>query len=408
MATIGLKGEIHDLYSGILHKCGGKVKTWNKRFFVLKSDYCLYYFKDTTKGALGSISLRDPKFSVRKGEANDISWPRGTKLDTTMAIVTSHRTYLMFCNYSHEIDEWIRMLMDTKEKMNGNQNELSSSNSQSKQTSSTMLQSCSGSDELSYEPVYDSPSENKKKPIESQTQSSSTEAVYALATSVEVQEQPLYEDVSDPSTSQIPAPSVLYEPVDIQSEEQKPSTHESDVMIYDDIEAEIAQPLYEDIIIKAAECQNDDLNDHPPLPPKSDDLPNDSPSLLPGSDDLPIDGPPLPPRSDDLPDDSPPLPSRSDDLPNDSPFLPSTNDIHQSSPGQFTPPSSDTSMECKTTPTNHVTASGKDTPPRRPSTSSSEGKKPSPLPRRRSSSSPKQSSYDCEKPVAKPRARNGK
>ena len=49
-------------YQGWLTKQGGSVKTWKRRWFVLK-DYCLYYFKDPVDGnALGCITL--PSYSI--------------------------------------------------------------------------------------------------------------------------------------------------------------------------------------------------------------------------------------------------------------------------------------------------------------------------------------------------------
>lgn len=95
------------LYKGILSKCGGKVKTWNKRAMSLKADYCLYYYKDAnTKRHQGLISLRDPKFAVRKGEKSDCSWPKGVDINNTLVVVTTPRTYYMFAETGEEADEW--------------------------------------------------------------------------------------------------------------------------------------------------------------------------------------------------------------------------------------------------------------------------------------------------------------
>lgn len=100
-----------ELYSGVLHKCGGRRKTWNKRYMILRNDYCLYYYKDTTKGHLGVVSLRDPHLKVRQGERSDCRWPKSlTSIDCSLVIVTSPRTYFMYAECSEEAEEWRRVL----------------------------------------------------------------------------------------------------------------------------------------------------------------------------------------------------------------------------------------------------------------------------------------------------------
>ena len=108
-------GLVQELHSGVLHKCGGKIKSWTKRFFVLKSDYNLYYYKDTSKGPLGTISLMDPKFKARKGEASDVSWPKAAKKECRMAVVTSLRTFTMYCDSAQDIKAWLQALIEAAE-----------------------------------------------------------------------------------------------------------------------------------------------------------------------------------------------------------------------------------------------------------------------------------------------------
>ncbi len=86
------------------------MKSWTKRFFILKSDFCLYYYKDTSKGPLGTISLHDPKFMARTGEAADISWPKVSKTECRMSVITTLRTYFMYSDSSSEIEQWIDIL----------------------------------------------------------------------------------------------------------------------------------------------------------------------------------------------------------------------------------------------------------------------------------------------------------
>ncbi|KAL5475556.1 hypothetical protein EMCRGX_G025386 [Ephydatia muelleri] len=102
--------ENEELYRGMLSKCGGKVKTWNKRAMSLKTDYCLYYYKDGSKKHQGLISLRDPKFAVRKGEKSDCSWPKAVDMNNTLVVVTTPRTYYMFADSAEEAREWREQL----------------------------------------------------------------------------------------------------------------------------------------------------------------------------------------------------------------------------------------------------------------------------------------------------------
>ena len=111
------KGTSKELFSGVLHKCGGKVKSWNKRWFVLKDDYCLYYYKDVAKGHLGAISLRDTMFKVRKGEVSDCSWPKSVNISASLAVVTNQRTFYMYATTVDDAATWIRMLEAAREKL---------------------------------------------------------------------------------------------------------------------------------------------------------------------------------------------------------------------------------------------------------------------------------------------------
>lgn len=115
MSTPASKGK--ELFSGLLHKCGGKIKSWNRRWFVLKSDYCLYYYKDTSKGHLGVISLRDTNFKVRQGCTSDCSWPKGVDMSKALAIVTNQRTFVLYATTADDAAEWIRMLEAARERL---------------------------------------------------------------------------------------------------------------------------------------------------------------------------------------------------------------------------------------------------------------------------------------------------
>ena len=304
MVRMSTLSGLHDLFSGVLYKCGGKVKSWTKRFFILKSDYCLYYYKDTSKGPLGTISLHDPKFKVRKGEAADISWPKAAKADCRMAVVTTLRTYFMYCEYAHEIDEWVELLNKAAKKANektrsGNKLFGAGRSASSSEVAITVEEEKSGEtsprplstndiEPLSYEecgPAAPGNSNNDNTPP-----NDNIESVYALAT--EVQGEYIDMATSSPVGSDLEA-SAMYEVIPA---------------------AEPSQDIYEFIpeVVQNYGASTPEQNDPLEVPP------------LPGRES---NAPPLPDRNDapPLPDrggDSPPLPDRGDSSP-----LPDSNDF---------------------------------------------------------------------------------
>lgn len=424
MATVLLKGEQQELFSGVLFKCGGKVKSWNKRFFILKSDYCLYYYKDTSKGALGVISLRDPKFEVRKGEAGDVSWPRQTKLDCTMAIVTLRRTFCAYSMYSHEIEEWIHMLTNAREKviaqgihenklLSGGRSASSSQIEQSKQDNLAGDKTrplSMGERPENYESMYDEPNTvSRDQKDDTVYEPQQPEAVYALASPEEPEEQVFYEDVLPNQNPVIPEEAVstsgeVYEEMSPQHEDEpttgQASSQSGGQPLYDDITTDIAQPLYEDIapqhssasyVAEEEQAQNDDTSpslpssaDFPPLPPRREV------------------SPPLPPRnnSDNMQhgaDSSPPSTSH----PTQNPVTPSRH--HPSTPPNYDIPKpilveATPADEPSSTDGLHEVALTPD--------DKEEQKKPSPVPRRRSFS-PQQQAEQNQQPLAKPRSHHG-
>ena len=376
MTTTELQGELQELFSGVLHKVGGKVKTWNRRFFVLKSDYCLYYYKDTNKGALGTITLKDPKFKARRGESKDTAWPRQTKLDCTMAIETSHRKYCVYCDYSHEIDEWIEQLSLARDKVavqtsrSGNRllpaTPSSSSTSDVKEPASSSVQNeqpTSQSTQQDYEQVYESPPEDKPPHEEQQQQFIGD---YALASSVEV-EQALYEDVNPPQHStEDKSPAEEGKPPQELYEDMAPPTTPSSSALYEDLAPEASQPVYEDLEPHPTSPTQPESKDTPPstvavnspagnkaaapvyedIAASEDQQPlyedvldhHDQRAELAhsyGESDDENDIPPLPPRLELTPplphrasaeDVNPPLPPRTEDI--NPPLPPRTEDVN--------------------------------------------------------------------------------
>ena len=259
LTEMSVSYNVKELYSGVLNKCGAKIKSWNRRWFVLKSDYCLYYYKDTAKGHLGAISLRDPKFKVRKGSVSDIAWPKGVATESTIAVVTSHRTYFMYGSSESEADDWVRILSSTRENLLEEANSANRLLSGSRSYSATAVSnkpSNNGSPdfskqrlsesipptlledgpELTYEAVYDSPeadlsqsgSCNGSPNLEikqGERHTSTTDSIYDLASGEEGgrhdgqavdTSQPLYAEAAEPDEQggEEDEPSAVYDDVE--------------------------------------------------------------------------------------------------------------------------------------------------------------------------------------------------
>ena len=104
-----------EVHSGVIHKVGGKIKTWNRRWMILWQDFTLKYYKEPAKPPLGSISLHDPKFDVRQGTRNDTAWAKTcTGMECTLVITTTSRTYYMFTESKDDADMWIQVLSDAR------------------------------------------------------------------------------------------------------------------------------------------------------------------------------------------------------------------------------------------------------------------------------------------------------
>ena len=103
--------KVKEIHSGVIHKVGGRVKTWHKRWLILKSDHTLQYFKDPSKAPLGSISISDPSFSIERGQDGSYTgWPKTCSMENTMVITTTGRVYYMYTDSLSETEEWIRVI----------------------------------------------------------------------------------------------------------------------------------------------------------------------------------------------------------------------------------------------------------------------------------------------------------
>lgn len=106
---------VKEVHSGVIHKVGGKVKSWHKRWMILRTDHTLQYYKDASKGSLGSITLSDPKFEIRTGAPGDTSWPKNCNLENSLVIITTGRVYYMYTDSQKEAEDWIRIIRDSKD-----------------------------------------------------------------------------------------------------------------------------------------------------------------------------------------------------------------------------------------------------------------------------------------------------
>ena len=107
------------IHQGTLHKVGGSVKSWTKRWMILKKDNVLYYYKDPAKSPLGSISLSNPNFLVMEGRKTDLNWPKAAKIERTLIIMTSYRIYYMYADTQQEAAEWIEQLQNAADSIPG-------------------------------------------------------------------------------------------------------------------------------------------------------------------------------------------------------------------------------------------------------------------------------------------------
>lgn len=91
---------------GTLAKLGGKLKTWQKRYFVLKNGVLTYY-----KGA--NDQHRKPQGQIVIDEDCRI-----TKVDgaSTFEINTAKKTYYLTADSNNNMDEWVRVLQNVQKR----------------------------------------------------------------------------------------------------------------------------------------------------------------------------------------------------------------------------------------------------------------------------------------------------
>ncbi|XP_069464563.1 pleckstrin homology domain-containing family H member 2 [Ambystoma mexicanum] len=88
--------------SGYLLKLGGKVKTWKRRWFVLKGGELLYYKSP-------SDVIRKPEGQMELSVSSHIVRSEGKQ---TVQLITEKRTYYLSADSPNILEEWIRVLQN--------------------------------------------------------------------------------------------------------------------------------------------------------------------------------------------------------------------------------------------------------------------------------------------------------
>jgi len=96
--------------TGWLVKEGGSIKTWKKRYFVLKNGD-LSYYKNPGEEALGTISLAEATSGIEISDSKKKSY--------CFQIVTPNRTYLLSAESDDERKGWLDALNEAREQVHG-------------------------------------------------------------------------------------------------------------------------------------------------------------------------------------------------------------------------------------------------------------------------------------------------
>jgi len=99
---------------GFMTKCGGSVKNWKRRWFILKGNR-LYYFKDKKdKKATGVISLSRESFAKEDNQKKPGK--------ACIALGTLERVFFMYPDSDVEQRDWVRVFQGVIDNLRGNQN----------------------------------------------------------------------------------------------------------------------------------------------------------------------------------------------------------------------------------------------------------------------------------------------
>ena len=105
------------IHQGFLTKQGGAIKSWRKRFFTLRTNNVLYYYRDVSKDPQGEIDLKDESLNIRGGTCEDGCWSK-IPLERTIVVETTNRKYYLFSETVIEAVSWLGMLRDVTSKQN--------------------------------------------------------------------------------------------------------------------------------------------------------------------------------------------------------------------------------------------------------------------------------------------------
>lgn len=83
---------------------GNKVKSWRRRWFVLKANGYLYYYEEPNcKSEKGKIDIVETERIASWREVSTVDKiPTSFSVDNAFAIVTRERTYTCVCDNSEE------------------------------------------------------------------------------------------------------------------------------------------------------------------------------------------------------------------------------------------------------------------------------------------------------------------
>lgn len=305
------------VHQGTLHKLGGNVKSWTKRWMVLKKDNVLYYYKDPNKSPQGSIPLTDHMFLAKEGRERDLNWPKTVGIERTIVIRTSYRIYYMYADTQPEAAEWIERLQKTAESIPGKKvakrfvpksAEVPAGDGKSHPKSPSVSSNLSASIDT-VESLYDA----AKQPDSDCSISTDEEngqgpdSVYSVPPSSEPAENDaIYEATDD-------------DPSHSRTSSSNPSATPAPLVPSHGVSSGGNQPIYEDADLVPATKPPDDhevyevVNDQQPAWAASRHLPPSDPPPPPPDDDdddedtVPLPQPAIPPKNSKLP---PPIPTR--------------------------------------------------------------------------------------------------
>ena len=305
------------VYQGTLHKLGGNVKSWTKRWMILKKDNVLYYYKDPTKSPQGSVSLADHMFHVKEGRERDLNWPKTVGIERTIVIRTSYRIYYMYADTQPEAAEWIERLRSAAESIPGKKvakrpepksalpSEFHTANGKSYPKTPSVSSNLSASIDT-VESLYDA----AKQP----------DSDCSISTDEENGQGPTDNDYAVPPSGELVEDEVIYEVTDDDPSYSQPGSQTSSKSLTNSAPLPPTragnQPIYEDADALPGTKPPDEVyevvNDQQPAWAASRHIPPSDPPPPPPDDDddedtVPLPQPALPPKDSKVP---PPIPNR--------------------------------------------------------------------------------------------------